>query len=165
MIKVPARSPPKTAPETPQNTVKRRAKRAQRRPKDPPKVAQNATRFNGHASWGTEAPQEPSKRPLEALWGWFSAFWAPVRGFSNILVKTRQTTQTKKPRYPRDSIATQRQGVLPTWIWGGILGGLARELRTSKKVYKFHRLWQTFLLFVFDFFLIILLNLLAMIFL
>ena len=61
--------------------------------------------------------------------------------FSSILVKTRQTTQTKKPRHPRDSIATQRWvggafqrglGVrLQDAILGSILGGRPRGLEIS----------------------------------
>ena len=47
----------------------------------------------------------------------FGLLGPPLGGFSNILVKTRQTTQTKKPRYPRDSIATQR------WVGGAFQRG------------------------------------------
>ena len=78
----------------------------------------------------------PSWGPLGASWARFGSHFAPpgddfrpseppFGDFSNILVKTRQTIQTKKPRYPRDSIATQR------WVGGAFQRGPRGGFRRS----------------------------------
>ena len=129
-IKLPARSPPRPLqrrPQTPLGAPKDAPRgpnggpRAPQRPPRPPRRRSNIKPL--------AAPGRPRSRPR----GLRRPFWDDVRpsgptfvDFSNILVKTRQTTQTKKPRYPRDSIATQRWvgGVLPTWPPGSLRGAI-----------------------------------------
>ena len=73
-------------------------------------MALNATR-------GLLRPQGAPGAIQEASGGHFGASGPPFGDFWNMLVKTRQTTQTNEPRYPRDSIATQR------WVGGAFQRG------------------------------------------